>query len=57
MREYRAALQVFASHDFLEGIRAAVIDKDRNPKWQPPRIEDVTPAMVAPTSPRSAPTN
>lgn len=48
VREYRAALEVFASDDFREGVRAAVIDKDRNPKWSPPRIEDVTPDMVAP---------
>ncbi len=48
VREYRAALEVFASDDFREGVRAAVIDKDRNPKWSPPRIEDVTPGMVAP---------
>jgi enoyl-CoA hydratase len=48
VREYRAALQVFASDDFREGVRAAVIDKDRNPKWSPTRIEDVTPEMVAP---------
>jgi enoyl-CoA hydratase len=48
VREYRAALEVFASDDFREGVRAAVIDKDRSPKWSPPRIEDVTPAMVAP---------
>jgi len=48
VREYRAALAVFASDDFREGVRAAVIDKDRSPKWSPPRIEDVTPAMVAP---------
>jgi enoyl-CoA hydratase len=47
VREYRAALEVFASDDFREGVRAAVIDKDRNPRWSPPRIEDVTPAMVA----------
>ena len=48
MREYRASLEVFASDDFREGVRAAVIDKDRNPIWSPPRIEDVTPEMVAP---------
>jgi enoyl-CoA hydratase len=48
VREYRAALQVFASDDFREGVRAAVIDKDRNPKWSPPGIEDVTPEMLAP---------
>src|SRR4051794_31949495 len=48
VREYRAALEVFASDDFREGVRAAVIDKDRSPKWSPPRIEDVTPEIVAP---------
>jgi enoyl-CoA hydratase len=48
VREYRAALEVFASDDFREGVRAAVIDKDRSPKWSPQGIEDVTPQMVAP---------
>ena len=48
VREYRAALEVFLSDDFREGVRAAVIDKDRNPKWSPPGIKDVTPKMVAP---------
>ncbi|TYL87627.1 enoyl-CoA hydratase/isomerase family protein [Bradyrhizobium cytisi] len=47
VREYRAALEVFRSDDFREGVRAAVIDKDRNPSWSPPRIEDVTPQMLA----------
>jgi enoyl-CoA hydratase len=46
-REYRAALEIFVNHDFPEGIRAAVIDKDRNPRWSPARIEDVTPAVLA----------
>ena len=46
-REYRAALEIFVSHDFPEGIRAAVIDKDRNPQWRPARIEDVTPEIIA----------
>lgn len=32
--------------DTMEGIRALAIDKDRAPKWQPSRLEDVTPAMV-----------
>jgi enoyl-CoA hydratase len=48
VREYRAALEVFRSDDFREGVRAAVIDKDRNPKWSPAAIEDVTPEMIAP---------
>jgi enoyl-CoA hydratase len=47
-REYRAALEVFRSDDFREGVRAAVIDKDRNPRWSPARIEDVTSEMLAP---------
>ncbi|MGY8705620.1 enoyl-CoA hydratase/isomerase family protein [Bradyrhizobium sp. 18BD] len=48
VREYRAALEVFRSDDFREGVRAAVIDKDRSPTWSPPRVEDVTPQMLAP---------
>jgi enoyl-CoA hydratase len=48
VREYRAALEVFRSDDFREGVRAAVIDKDRNPRWSPATIEDVTPEMLAP---------
>ena len=48
VREYRAALEVFRSDDFREGVRAAVIDKDRIPKWSPPEIKDVTSEMVAP---------
>ena len=37
----------------VEGIRALAVDKDNTPRWNPVRIEDVTPAMVAPffTSP------
>jgi enoyl-CoA hydratase len=46
-REYRAALEIFVNHDFPEGIRAAVIDKDRTPRWSPARIEDVRPDMIA----------
>ncbi|MFM2058778.1 MAG: hypothetical protein RLY71_3163 [Pseudomonadota bacterium] len=32
----------------IEGIRALVIDKDHRPRWNPSRIEDVTPEMVTP---------
>ena len=32
--------------DFFEGIRAAVIDKDRNPRWKPSRLEEVSRADV-----------
>jgi enoyl-CoA hydratase/carnithine racemase len=37
-----------AQTEAAEGIRALVIDKDNAPKWQPSRIEDVTPDMVQP---------
>ena len=36
-----------AASDTVEGIRALAVDKDHTPRWNPPRIEDVTPAMVA----------
>ena len=32
--------------DFAEGVRAAVIDKDRAPRWSPPRLEDVRPDHI-----------
>jgi enoyl-CoA hydratase len=42
-RELSAVLHATrAKGDMVEGIRAAVIDKDRNPKWRPSRLEDVT---------------
>ena len=31
---------------FIEGIRAAIVDKDRNPIWLPDKIDAVTPAIV-----------
>ena len=33
--------------DFAEGVRAMVVDKDRKPRWQPARIEEVEPAETA----------
>jgi len=32
----------------VEGIRALAVDKDHQPRWNPIRVEDVTPEMVAP---------
>lgn len=45
--EYRLSQACMQGHDFYEGIRAALIDKDRQPKWQPARIVDVDDALVA----------
>jgi enoyl-CoA hydratase len=46
MQDYRIALACVAGHDFIEGIRAAIVDKDRNPRWLPDAIEAVTPDIV-----------
>jgi enoyl-CoA hydratase len=44
--DYRLACRLLAAHDFCEGVRAALIDKDGNPSWVPARLEDVTPEIV-----------
>jgi len=46
-QEYRIALRALRNADFVEGVRAAVIDKDRAPKWSPSRLEDVTAEHIA----------
>ena len=45
-QEYRIALACARGHDFVEGVRAAIIDKDRKPAWLPGRLEEVMPADV-----------
>lgn len=44
--EYRIVCRIIEGTDFYEGIRAAIIDKDNTPRWQPWRIEDLTDAAV-----------
>jgi enoyl-CoA hydratase/carnithine racemase len=45
--EYRFTFRAMERGDFLEGIRAAIIDKDRRPRWRHDRPQDVTPDEVA----------
>ncbi len=40
------AVQPLATNDTVEGIRALAVDKDHTPRWNPARLQDVTPAMV-----------
>ncbi|SDA31175.1 enoyl-CoA hydratase [Methylobacterium sp. UNC378MF] len=46
-REYHASLALLDEGDFREGIRAAVIDKDKSPRWDPPTLDAVDPARIA----------
>jgi enoyl-CoA hydratase/carnithine racemase len=39
--------QAFFQGDFMDGVRAVIIDKDNAPVWRPPRIDEVTDQMVA----------
>ncbi len=45
-QDYRVSSASLRSHDLVEGIRAQLIDKDRNPKWSPAQLHAVTAADV-----------
>lgn len=44
--EYRMTQHCMAQHDFFEGIRALLVDKDGTPRWQPAALAEVSAAMV-----------
>jgi len=44
--EYRIGARVVQRHDFLEGVRAVIVEKDNAHKWDPPTLEGVSEAML-----------
>lgn len=46
-QEYGVSIASLGAHDLVEGIRAQVIDKDRNPQWRPATLTEVTDDQVA----------
>jgi enoyl-CoA hydratase len=45
-RDFTLAHNMMKNHDFYEGVRAMVIDKDRRPTWEPATLAEVTPDIV-----------
>jgi enoyl-CoA hydratase len=44
--EFRIACRILQGHDFYEGVRAVIIDKDNAPLWQPATLADVVDADI-----------
>ncbi|MFA6112712.1 MAG: enoyl-CoA hydratase/isomerase family protein [Sphingomonas sp.] len=45
-QEYAVGAHVVQRHDFLEGVRAVIVDKDNAPQWDPPTPEGVTDHVI-----------
>ena len=46
--EFRIMARMMEGHDFYEGVRAALIDKDQSPRWVPPRLDMVSESEIEP---------
>ncbi|WBQ15240.1 enoyl-CoA hydratase/isomerase family protein [Sphingobium yanoikuyae] len=44
--EYDLACRIIARPDIVEGVRALIVDKDNQPRWNPPTVEAVTDQLV-----------
>jgi enoyl-CoA hydratase/carnithine racemase len=44
--EYQASVGCCVHHDFAEGVRALLVDKDKNPRWQPAAPGEVGPELI-----------
>ena len=47
LTEYRLVTRVMEGHDFFEGVRAVLVDKDNAPDWQPASLDGVDQAGIA----------
>ena len=45
-REFRISQHLMHSHDFYEGVRAVLVDKDQSPKWNPMSFDGITPEII-----------
>ena len=44
--EFRIVSRICRGHDFYEGVRALIVDKDNKPQWRPNAPEDVSRAAI-----------
>jgi len=44
--EFRLCTHLFERGEFPEGVRSLLVDKDKDPHWNPPRLDDVTSQLV-----------
>jgi enoyl-CoA hydratase len=44
--EFRVVSHLIRGHDFYEGVRATIIDKDGSPRWRPPSLDQVDASEV-----------
>ena len=47
VNEFRVACRLLHSHDLFEGVRAAIVDKDRRPRWSPATLAEVEDETIA----------
>ena len=44
--EFRIVSRIVKGHEFYEGVRAVIVDKDNTPRWKPDTLAEVSDAEV-----------